>query len=230
MKPLPLTLALLAPLAFAACTDFTEGKNVAEMVPPATEPAAQIKSAEAASTAEQAEVLEPANDTVYAFTDESVVVFEGSKVIDTRVGGFPVIGGTITLEGDDPTTARLDLTIDATALYSDAPLLTKVLKGKDFFDVENHPTAAFVSISVKEAGDSGYIITGDLTIKGITRRLSFPAQAKITPERITGEAEFVIDRTQWDVGYHDWKGQIIKNDVLLSLLIEAERREQAPAS
>ncbi|WP_187264009.1 YceI family protein [Pontibacter beigongshangensis] len=96
------------------------------------------------------------------------------------------------------------------------------LKSADFFDVENHPTATFEIVSVapydslsrKEAtphtranyselkiNSPTHTITGNLTIKGTARSISFPAKVRLEKDQLRAKANFNIDRTQWGLVY-----------------------------
>lgn len=75
------------------------------------------------------------------------------------------------------------------------------LNSGDFFDVANYPTAKFVIASVKENGNK-VDITGNLTLKGTTKSVTFPATLNSTSEMTTLKSEtFKIDRTQFGITY-----------------------------
>lgn len=92
------------------------------------------------------------------------------------------------------------------------------LKNADFFDVEKHPEAKLVIKSVKKTKDHKLKVTGDLTIKGITKPVTFDAVQ--TPTTFRGE--LVFDRTKWDIKYGSSNffklaaDKTIKNDVKLN--------------
>ncbi len=76
------------------------------------------------------------------------------------------------------------------------------LKSADFFDVEKYPTGEFVITSVLPKQDTTYEITGNLTLKGNTKSISFPADVFVSDWSITASTQaFTIDRTQWGVNY-----------------------------
>ena len=79
------------------------------------------------------------------------------------------------------------------------------LKSDDFFSVEKFPQATFVSTGFErnENSNSGadYIVTGDLTIKGITNPVSFPVNIEVGNGQLTATGTAVLDRTKWDVKY-----------------------------
>jgi polyisoprenoid-binding protein YceI len=84
--------------------------------------------------------------------------------------------------------------------------LTNHLKSEDFFSVEKHPKSTFVltkvaPIAKAQAGQPNYTVTGNLTIKGITHPVTFPAIVKLSGDNAEATAKFDIDRTKWDIKY-----------------------------
>ena len=84
------------------------------------------------------------------------------------------------------------------------------LKSDDFFSVEKNPEAAFEIVSATPiagaaAGAANYTVTGNLTIKGISKAVTFPATITMTATDVTAKAEFDIDRTQWDIKFGSGK-------------------------
>lgn len=228
-----LMLLLVLVGATTGCKDFTEGKEIATVgdaveieEEPAEAPdaaATEGETPDAAGTPEATEPAEaPASDTkVFTITENTAIMFEGSKTIGTHTGGFTKFDGKIILKGDDPTQAKIDITIDMESMFSDDNLLTTVLRGKDFFNIEQYPTARFVSTKI-EPKESGLAITGNLELKGVTKSITFTAKPTITEDTITAAAEFVVDRSAWNVGYADWKGEIIRDEVIIALDVEAK--------
>jgi polyisoprenoid-binding protein YceI len=84
------------------------------------------------------------------------------------------------------------------------------LKSPDFFNVEASPEANFEIVSVEPiagavAGASNYTVKGNLTIKGIAKAITFPATITIADDNLTANAQFDIDRTEWDIQYGSGK-------------------------
>lgn len=77
--------------------------------------------------------------------------------------------GTLDWNKDDPAASSVNVTIDAASIDTGVDEFDGHLRGERFFDVENHPEITFVSTSVKKTNDTTGTITGDLTIKGITK-------------------------------------------------------------
>jgi len=83
------------------------------------------------------------------------------------------------------------------------------LKSADFFNVEKYPTAKFeigkMTPNTKAVGKDNYNVTGKLTIKGITKDVTFPATVVIAGSKLTANADFKLDRTLWDIKYNSGK-------------------------
>lgn len=84
--------------------------------------------------------------------------------------------------------------------------LTGHLRGDDFFGVEKNPTSTFkitkaAPITGAKAGEANYTVTGDLTIKGITHPVTFPATVQLNGNSAEATAKIEIDRTKYDIKY-----------------------------
>ena len=96
-------------------------------------------------------------------------------MISTVRGTFGELEGTIHLNEDDVTDSSVEVTIDAASIDTRNEDRDGHLRSEDFFDVENHPHLTFNSTSVEEDGD-GFLVTGDLTIRGETREVTLEAR------------------------------------------------------
>ncbi|WP_396204695.1 YceI family protein [Gemmatimonas sp.] len=105
------------------------------------------------------------------------------------------------------------ITIDAASINTRQERRDGHLRSADFFDVEKHPTITFKSVSVKSTGANKLDITGDLTVRGTTKRITVPATMMFY-EGGTGRfrGQFVINRQDYGVSY-DSKLNPIQNDV-----------------
>ncbi len=111
------------------------------------------------------------------------------------------------------------------------------LKSDDFFSVEKHPTAVFkitkvVPYKAEEGESSTHRVTGDLTIKGITNEISFPAELTFTDAGLVAKAKFSIDRTQWDIRFRSGSffenlgDKLIYDDMKFDLTLVADKTEE----
>lgn len=146
------------------------------------------------------------------------IKFVGSKPQGKHDGGFKTVSGTASVSGD-ATSLKLTLDIDMDSLYSDNNKLTTHLKSPDFFGVKSNPKGKFESTKVEKA-NSGYKITGDLTMLGKKVTVSFPAKIDATPTSLTITSDFSIDRTKWGMTYGQGK---INDEVKLSVSVKAKK-------
>ena len=160
-----------------------------------------------------------AAETKFALTgDNTKLTFVGTKANGKHEGGFAKLTGSAVGTGD-PTTLKIEVTIDTDSLYSDDAKLTAHLKNADFFDVKNQPKATFKSTKV-EKGDKGYTVTGDLTLLGKTKPVSFPATITEKDGSLSVTASFAIDRTDWGMNYGKGK---IDDKVTIGLAVTAKK-------
>ena len=109
--------------------------------------------------------------------------------------------------------ASIEITIQTESLYADEEKLTKHLKSPDFFDVEKFPTATFKSTAIEKT-DDGHTITGDLTLHGVTKRVSFPATVTVTDGQVTANSEFSINRKDFGIVYPGMPDDLIRDLVV----------------
>jgi polyisoprenoid-binding protein YceI len=180
--------------------------------------------AEGKPEAEVAEPVEthsaPAAGQSYSFSEESTIDFVGSKVTGSHDGGFKAFGGGVELVNNDPTASSVRVEIDTTSLWADDERLQGHLMSADFFDVEKHPTATFESTSIA-AGEQGYDVTGNLTLHGVTRSITFPATIEVADGRVTADAEFFVMRFDFDMVYPGKADDLIRDEVVIKLHLVA---------
>ncbi len=146
----------------------------------------------------------------------STIGFVGSKVTGSHEGSFKTFRGMIELVDEEPTRSRVEVTIDMGSVEADDPDLTDHLKSADFFDAPTYPEASFKSTQIARS-DKGYTVTGDLSLHGETRSISFPAEIKLTPEGPAARAEFSIKRFDFKIMYPGKADNLIRDEVLIKL-------------
>ena len=133
--------------------------------------------------------------------EKSKVTWKGYKVTGSHEGLISIKSGSLNFEADKLTGG--EFVIDMTTLTStdlsggSKGKLEGHLKSDDFFGVEKYPTASLVFTNVKASGKNSYEVTGDITIKGKTEKISFD----IAVYGSKANASIKIDRTKFDVRY-----------------------------
>jgi polyisoprenoid-binding protein YceI len=214
LKTFPVGLALFAVLT--GCS-----KNPAENVP-----AADVRTAtNATSTA-----TVPSAAKSYAITPaDSKVEFTGSKVTGKHDGGFNKFTGELNVAEGKLVGAGNKVVIDMTSIFTDTDRLTGHLKSADFFDVAKFPTATFVTTSV-EAKETNSIVTGNLTLHGVTKQISFPAKIEVSGDSVKVHAEFFLNRFDFEIKYPGKTDDLIRQEVVLRLKVNAKPgKAEAPA-
>lgn len=137
---------------------------------------------------------------------KSTMLWNGKKVTGEHSGNIKVKDGAFVVDGNKVTGGEFTFDMNsitdtdiADATYN-AKLLTH-LKSDDFFSTAKHPTSTFKITKVTPKGGDIYDVTGNMTIKGITNAVTFPATVKMTANTISADGKATIDRTKFDIRY-----------------------------
>ncbi|WP_246496858.1 YceI family protein [Chitinophaga varians] len=130
----------------------------------------------------------------------------GKNLTGQRTGTIGVSEGKLDLENNVLKGGNFSLDIHSIAVtdIKDAAMNAKLvthLKSDDFFDAEKFPTARFVITKVDAKGNDTYDVTGNLTIKGITHPITFPATVAVSNNKLTAKADIVVDRSKFNVRF-----------------------------
>ncbi|MDO5052143.1 MAG: YceI family protein [Pseudoclavibacter sp.] len=143
-------------------------------------------------------------------------------------GSFERFSGEI-VTGETPEQSRVRAEIETDSVTTGNADRDAHLRGGDFFDVEAHPRATFVSTAVRPSGD-GFLVEGELTIKGVTKPIAIEAEFggiaddAYGSRRLGLEGELTLDRREFELGFNvpdATGGLVLGNDVKLSLEIQA---------
>ncbi len=151
-------------------------------------------------------------------------------VISKTKGSFDDVSGSFVVNEDDITKSSIDVTIKTASVNTDDEKRDGHLKSADFFDVEKYPEIKFVSKTIAKKGDQ-YVVTGDLTIKDVTKEVSFPFQFNgfmdfMGTKRFGAEGSLAINRHDFNVSWSkslDNGGLVVGNEVQIDLYVEAFR-------
>src|SRR6202047_3958059 len=101
--------------------------------------------------------------------------------ISTVRGGFSKVTGTVVFDDKDVSKSSVDVTIDVSTVDTREPNRDKDLMSDHFFDVANYPTMTFKSKKVEQAGAGKLKVTGDLTIRGVTKEVVLDVDGPTAP-------------------------------------------------
>jgi polyisoprenoid-binding protein YceI len=154
------------------------------------------------------------------------IIFVGSKVTGNHACKFTDWQGAAIPNGDNLENLTLSFTVNMQGILADyqspnawSKKLEGHLKSDDFFGVEKHPTSTFVSSRIVASGKgaSAYEVTGLMTIKGVQKLISFPVSMENRKGQFKLNAEFSINRKDFNIAYAGKPDDLIRDDVLLKL-------------
>lgn len=157
--------------------------------------------------------------------------FVARHAMVTKVrGAFNDVEGTATIDGDDPSRSSVNLTIQVASVDTRNEQRDGHLRTNDFFDIEKYPTITFASTSITHNDGNEFEVTGDLTIKDVTKSVSFPlefegaAKDPFGNDRIGFEGSLVINRKDWNITWNaalETGGVLVSDKVTLEFEISA---------
>lgn len=219
---------LLAIALFTACTDAPESDK--------------------ATTSEAQEVSSNEDEAWKVKVNDSKIEWIGTKVSGYHTGVVPIKDGDLKVKDGAVTGGRFVMDVANLTVSGpkgvDAESNTKLLghlKSADFFDVEKHPEATFELTSLKafegsvkdtadprqeeineyKVGNPTHTISGNMTIKGVTKNIEFPARITVSGDNAEAIAKFNIDRKQWGIVYPGKPDDLIRDEVHLGISIKA---------
>ena len=171
---------------------------------------------------------------VNANKNNSTVIWTGSKPTGSHTGNVTLKDGHLLFDHGNLVGGEfiIDMTsITCTDIESEKKnkYLVDHLKDEDFFDVNQFPEAKLVVNRVKNLQGSQFEMKGNMTIKGITKPVTFNADIKINRNSYTAIAKIVIDRTKWGVEYKsgnifkDLGDKIIYDDMEFDIFLVSEK-------
>jgi polyisoprenoid-binding protein YceI len=222
---LMLTFAL-----FAACTDAPESDE--------------------ATTSEAKEVSSSSDEPWKVKTSDSKIEWIGTKVTGYHTGEVPVKSGELYVKDGAVSGGKFVMDVAGISVSGpksvDAESNTKLLghlKSEDFFDVQKHPEATFELTSLRafsgdvkdtadprqdeineyKVGNPTHTVSGNMTIKGVTKNIEFPARITVNGNNAEAIAKFNIDRKQWGIVYPGKPDDLIRDNIHLGIKINAAK-------
>lgn len=201
MKKVLLSLSVVAAM-FASCAGNPEGTKAA--------------TTEAVAVNETA-----AADAFKVDTETSTVEWLGTKVTGKHNGTIKIQSGELKFDEAGVINGGnfvIDMnTIEAIDLKDNAEMkgnLEGHLKAEDFFDAAKYPTSKFEIAEVKNNGNGALTVSGNLTIKDVTKNITFEAkEVENTDTKKVLSADFNINRNDWGVNYEGKKDDLISKEI-----------------
>ncbi|HET9056010.1 MAG TPA: YceI family protein [Chitinophagaceae bacterium] len=119
----------------------------------------------------------------------------------TVTGSFKGLQGSISFDEKNISTAAFDVTVESATINTGVGARDRHLKKDEYFDVVNHPKIRMKSTKITPADKEGWLyFFGTLTIKGITKEISFPFKVRQQNEGLLFTADFKMNRRDYKVG------------------------------
>ena len=187
------------------------------------------KKTEVADTKKQAApAAKPAQAANSQAALEGQIVFVGSKVTGSHTNRFNDWSGNVSGLDKGAAAAQLQVTVKTASAEADyldpkpwSGKLQKHLVSADFFDSAKFPTATFVSRSIVAKAGADHQVTGDLTIRGTKKSISFPAKIGLDGG-FSLNAEFSINRKDFGIVYDGTADDLIRDGVVLKLALKSK--------
>ena len=170
-------------------------------------------------------------------TSHTVVGFSVRHMMISNVRGtFGSFKGAVQVTGDDPTTARLEVTIDVASIDTREPKRDDHLRSPDFFDAAKLPTMTFTSRKVEKTAAGRLKVTGDLTLRGVTKEIVLDVDTLTPPMkdpwgmmRVGAHATTVISRKDFGLTWNtvlEAGGVAVGDEVSITLDVELVKAVQ----
>jgi polyisoprenoid-binding protein YceI len=211
---------ILAAIAFTACSDAPKGDK--------------------AIITDQQQTAAVTGQTFSVDTAASKIRFNGNGVGKNHAGTFRLSSGTVALADNQLTGGQFNINIGSMDMEEKGDMFQTKLKGHllsgDFFDAEKFGVAKFEITKVDPYTANGtdtsivsganFSISGNLTLKDVTKNITFPAKVDLDGNTLKAKGNFDIDRRQWNMNYGNDKtlgDKFISETVNIELDLEAKK-------
>jgi polyisoprenoid-binding protein YceI len=143
-------------------------------------------------------------------------------VTGSHNGGFKTFSGYFHVLAGGPVGDDHIFTTDMSSTWSDDDKLTGHLKSPDFFDKEKFPESKFEVTGIGGGADSMATVSGDFTLHGVTKNISFPASMTKGDNSMRMGAKFDINRKDFEINYPGKTDDLIRDEVVIELDVEAK--------
>ena len=160
----------------------------------------------------------------------SEATFTVRHLITKVRGHFSDFAGTITFDAANPVNSTVSFTIQAASIDTNQKDRDAHLRSADFFETETYPTITFTSTGITPAGGDAYRVTGQFTVRDVTKEITLPvtflgqARDPWGNERIAFEAEYTLNRKDYGLNLNaalETGGFLVGDDVKISLSVQA---------
>ncbi|MEA2463095.1 MAG: hypothetical protein QOJ98_842 [Acidobacteriota bacterium] len=166
----------------------------------------------------------------------STATFKVRHMMANVVGQFRDFTGNIAIDRANPAKSNVEFTIQSTSIDTGNANRDEHLRSGDFFDAAKFPTIAFKSTAVAKKSENEYAVTGDLTMHGVTKRVTLPVSflgfgKTARGEKAGFEIETTVNRKDFGIVWNktlDEGGLLLGEDVKVTINLEVDRKLDAP--
>lgn len=181
---------------------------------------------EKVETNEAGEVLTANGTDLTVDTDASTLEWTGRKVSGTHHGEIDIKSGTIHVMGDQITAGHVIVEMESLENFDlEGEWKTKLedhLKSDDFFHTEKFPEAKIEITNVEGSGVGTITVSANLTIKDITKNITFKAEVnEISESSLEATADFNIERFNWEITYPGKSDDLISKEINFKIKLVA---------
>ena len=182
--------------------------------------------------------LAAADPAVYKVDpDHSGVSFTIRHFVSNVSGRFDDFEGTVRYDKLSPASSSVELSVRTSSINTGNNDRDEHLRSHDFFDAQKFPSLTFTSTAVTSKDASTLEVTGDLTLHGVTRRITIPVAVLGTAKTPNGEkagfeALFTLNRKDFGITWNrvlDAGGTVLGEDVKIAIEVEASRQTVVPS-
>jgi polyisoprenoid-binding protein YceI len=177
--------------------------------------------------------IQPRATTLTIDPAHSLVEFSAKHMMITTVKGrLADVKGTITLDEANPAASAVEVEFGAASIDTRVEQRDQHLRSADFLDVERYPTIRFVSRKVEGDVQGSFTVTGDLTIRGVTREVALAAAWEGSGrdpwgnEKLSFSATTKIDRRDYGLTWNaalETGGVLVGNELKIHIELQAVR-------
>jgi len=166
----------------------------------------------------------------------SETTFTVRHLLSKVSGRFDKFDGRIVTDAAKPENSSVEFTIEAATIDTNNEKRDAHLRSADFFDVEKHPTISFKSTRVEPLGQNRFNVTGELTMRGVTKQITLPVEFLGTQKDPWGNEkagfalQTTINRKDYGIIWNqtlDAGGYLLGDDVQVSISLQAVKKKDA---
>ncbi|MCW8278837.1 YceI family protein [Pseudomonas sp. PCH199] len=154
----------------------------------------------------------------------STISFTYNQMGSRVYGTFSKFEGALDFDTRHPEAAHAKLTIDLDSIDAGSSDANEELQKPAWFDTAKYPVATFESIRFKDLGNHRYQITGNLTLRGVTREVAVPVLLKAENAVGIFDGKLTLERNDFKIGEGEWANTVVSNEINIRFRMVAPQR------